>query len=212
MNVLLLGDSHTVGSYGTTLERLFRESGAAVTRVGRVGARADSFLGEGWKRLDGTGDWDAAKLKAYDLAILSLGTNDAAASDSISYTKTADRMLELAGQVRASTVWYVGPPAFSTTAAATYNPAFAKENLNSRASGLWSVMRERFSGRAIDPREATRPYVSAKDIHFGAKGGEAWARYVFSFATGQGAMVPAAVPGVALFAVAAVATWLLLRR
>jgi hypothetical protein len=35
-----------------------------------------------------------------------------------------------------------------------------------------------FPARAIDPREATLPYVRRDDVHFGSAGGRAWAAFV----------------------------------
>lgn len=181
MKVLLLGDSHTVGSYGKTLKALFEREGHVVDLVGRIGASANSYLTGGWKKLSGVGDFDAVRSQSYDLLVLSLGTNDAAnmaAGSAPAAQVAAAKLKQLADAVQATQVVYVGPPAFSGTAALNYNPVFKVENLNSRAERLWQATAPLFS-RALDPRSATQPFVSLTDIHFKAPGGEAWAAYVY---------------------------------
>lgn len=180
MRVLLLGDSHTVGPYGKALADLFLARGDVVTRVGRVGATASSYLNDGWKRLEGVGDFSAAKAQQYDLAVVTLGTNDAAAlSSTFTPQKAAEAVQRLAGGLNAKTVWYVGPPAFSPNAAATYSPAFKQEDLNSRAERLWRTVSGLFGSRTVDSRAGTKSFVREGDIHLGDAGGKAWAAAVF---------------------------------
>lgn len=186
-SVLLLGDSHTFGSYGTSLEKLFKAAGADVTRVGWVGAAAIHYLNgkERTLKLGGTGDFAAAASRPWDVVVVSLGTNDAAAlAPGQSAAEAAERIRTLAYKLQAKSLWYVGPPAFSDNAAKTYNPAFAKESLKLKAERLWDEARNRFPN-AIDPRSVTAPFVSAKDIHLGPKGGAAWARRVFDTIAGE---------------------------
>lgn len=165
MRVLLVGDSHTVGPYGDALESLFASAGASVVRIARTGARAGTFLGETW---DGP----------FDLAIVSLGTNDVA-QDMAGADLLADRIRKLADRIPASVVFWVGPPAFSTTAARSYNPIFARKDLNTRVAELYDAAIPLFGDLTIDPRGVTAPYVPAADIHLGPEGGAAWARFVF---------------------------------
>lgn len=181
MKVLLLGDSHTHGSYGQALEALFRQTGHEVVRVGRVSATARSYLVPGaWKKLNmgGTGDFDQAAAGTYDLAIVTLGTNDAAGMGA-NAASTAKSIKALTDGLKASQVWWVGPPAFSAEAAATYNPVFKAENLNARSERLWRAAAPLYGDKAIDPREATRAFAPQKDIHFRADGGKAWAAFVY---------------------------------
>lgn len=188
MNVLILGDSHTFGSYGQELERLFKARGDTVTRVGRVGATAGSYVRGSWSKLQGTGDFDQAVKGSYDLAVLSLGTNDAAAlSPVLSVEQAAGTLKSLADQLKTKALVYVGPPAFSATAAKTYNPVFKVEDLNSRAARLWQTVKSMFS-TAIDPREVTKPFVLEKDIHLPAAGGKAWAQSVYESLTKPAAL------------------------
>jgi len=211
MRVLLLGDSHTVGSYGKALADLFAARGAEVVRVGRVGATASSYLGDGWKKLEGVGDFDAAKLGQYDLAVVTLGTNDAAAlSSSFIAQNAAEALQRVAERLNAATIWYVGPPAFSANAAASYNPVFRQEDLNSRADRLWRAVSGLFGGRAVDSRPSTKAFVRESDIHLGDAGGKAWAAAVFQRVQSGGFPVWAVV-GVTVLATA-VAIWFLKRR
>lgn len=180
MNVLLLGDSHTHGTYGQTLEGLFKARGDTVTRVGVVSVTAGQYLSGNWKKLTlgRTGDFDDAIAGSYDLAVISLGTNDAAGMGADA-SKTAQTIKTLAERVKAPVIWWVGPPAFSDNAARTYNPVFKTEDLNSRAERLWKAASPLFEPRAIDPREATKSFVEQSDIHFKPAGGKAWAQFVF---------------------------------
>lgn len=176
MRVLLFGDSHTVGSYGAELERLFRQAGADVVRIAQGGASAVSLLPSG---IHGAKLAEAVIRGPYDLAIITLGTNDATNSDAISPSRSADALRELADRIPAGDVFWIGPPAFSPEIAATLYPSFATEDLNARAQRLWTAASGLFPERAIDPRAATLPWVSASDVHFGASGGRAWAMFVF---------------------------------
>ena len=220
-SVLLLGDSHTHGSYGRELEKLFEAAGWTVTRVGWVGARADNYLNGTQERigLGGAGDWNAAKAGRFDVAILTLGTNDAAllpaggAADG-----AAARLLALSRTLNAGEVWWVGPPAFEAGIARTYNKAFAQDDLNARADRLWRAASPLFS-RTIDPRDATRAFMSSSDIHFGPKGGKAWAKAVYdrvSAVGGTSLSTVSASPGaglvLALAGLGVLAWWLWKRR
>lgn len=212
MRVLLLGDSHTVGPYGKALADLFAARGDAVTRVGRVGATASSYLGDGWKKLEGVGDFDAAKLGQYDLVVLTLGTNDAAAlSAAFSVQKAAEAVQRLAGSIKAKAVWYVGPPAFSTNAAASYNPVFRQEDLNSRADRLWREVSRLFGSRTVDSRASTKAFVRETDIHLGDAGGKAWAAAVFQRVQ-AGGFPTGVVVGVVTVAAVVATIWYFKRR
>lgn len=179
MKVLLLGDSHTVGPYGQALAKLFKGAGAEVTVVANVGASAGNYL-PGGKYAAQTPS-RATNPLGFDVAIITLGTNDAAASDSLPPATSAARIKNLANALPSSNVWYVGPPSFSENAARTYNKAFAApgKDLNTRAGAVLNEAFKLFGARTIDSRAATKPFVSQRDIHLGPQGGEAWAQMVF---------------------------------
>jgi lysophospholipase L1-like esterase len=195
VNVLLLGDSHTVGGYGSELERLLKARGDTVTRVAHVGAAAGDYLTGKY-----ASEYAALKGKPFDVVVISLGTNDAAASDYIAPSKTAERIKALADGLTSRATWYVGPPSFSANAARTYNPAFAGppgsgKDLNTRAAKVFDAVQPVFGDRAIDPRAATLPFVKETDIHLGQQGGAAWAAAVFSRVNGAPLAPGAPVPG-----------------
>lgn len=176
MRILLFGDSHTVGPYGEELERRFRDVGYDVVRVAQGGASAVSLLPTG---IHSAKLAEAVTRGPYDLAIITLGTNDATNSSSVSVERSARALRELADTLPADDVFWVGSPAFSAEIASTLYPVFASEDLNSRAQRLWLEASPGFPGRAIDPRVATLPFVSSSDVHFGRAGGRAWASFVF---------------------------------
>lgn len=211
-SVLLLGDSHTYGTYGSALEAIFKRAGWDVTRVGWVGASAGNYLKGNYRTLGmgGAGDFEAAKAGRYDLAVVTLGTNDAAGAGSRGASDAAAKIKQVADQINASKLVWVGPPAFSDNAARTYNKSFAKEDLNTRAAALWAAGSKLFKN-AIDPRAATAGVTLQKDIHFDAAGGARWAQFVFDKAS----KMSGGFPWLALAAVlpvGALAAWLLLRK
>ena len=182
MNVLLLGDSHTVGGYGSELERLFKANGDAVTRVAHVGAAAGDYLTGKY-----ASEYASLRGRPFDVVIITLGTNDAAASDYISPSKTAERIKALADGLTSRSTWYVGPPSFSANAASTYNKVFAGpgKDLNTRADAVFRAVQNVFGSRAIDARPSTAAFVKQTDIHLGPQGGAAWAAEVFRQASGS---------------------------
>ena len=190
-SILLLGDSHTHGTYGQALERRLKAAGWDVTRVGWVGARADSYLtGKEKTKLGGTGSWAAAKSRRYDVAVVTLGTNDAAAlPGGGSAAKAAQTIKRLANEVQAGETWYVGPPSFEPGIARSYSKVFATDDLNARSARLWTAAAPLFT-HTVDPRAATQPFVSSKDIHFGPQGGAAWAKLVFAAVNHKPAAAP----------------------
>lgn len=210
MKVLLLGDSHTVGSYGQSLARLFRDTGADVSVVANVGANAGNYLPGG--KYESQVPTRVSNPLGFDIAIITLGTNDAAASDSVSPGTSADRFKALAEKLPASIVWYVGPPSFSDNAARTYNPVFAGpgKDLNTRAAALLGEAFKRFGSRTIDSRPSTAKFAQANDIHLGPQGGAAWAQAVFQRTTAEAPDLPTARkvgPPVWAYAVGAVLLW-----
>lgn len=184
MRVLLLGDSYTYGPYGDSLKALFEAAGHDVTRVGIAGVSASTYLNGKWRTLPAKGDYNAAKTKSYDLAIVSLGTNDAAlfVKSAAGAQRVASDMKTLTDGITAKRIVWVGAPAFNDLAAKHYNSKQGRvPNLNARASLVWDAVAPIYGANSIDPRDATRPWTKnlGIEIHFGAKGGAAWARYVF---------------------------------
>ena len=194
-SVLLLGDSHTVGKYGDDLGAYLTAAGAKVTKLANVGASATDYVGKGKY----ASSYSAAigDSSPFDVAIITLGTNDAA-KYGVNQTKTADALSSLASN-SAPVVFYVGPPAFSDKIAATYTP-----DLNTEADAVWTTVAPLFGVAALDPRNATTPFVQDSNIHFGPDGYQAWADFVWGVlsrpdvvgvtaaADGSGTLVPVA--------------------
>lgn len=225
--VLLIGDSHTVGSYGDALQAALQRAGAKVTRVAHVGATAKDYLTGAYRS-----EFRAAARQGADVLIITLGTNDAAASDYLPVRQSAQNFKSIATTVGAPVTYWVGPPAFHPDSARLYNDAFARKDLIQRSAELWDAASPLFGDRAIDPREVTRPFTSAKgptkalprgDIHLGPQGGSAWAQFVFTkVAAGSGVsdsgapvvgtkLAPEPQMGMALGVLGALAVVLLLR-
>lgn len=86
--VLLVGDSHSAvesKNYGYNLEKLMKESGYQVYRVAKGGISADGYLSPNnmdmgfysrKKPRIVVGDWNQAMSMKFDIAIITLGTND----------------------------------------------------------------------------------------------------------------------------------------
>lgn len=197
MRVLLLGDSHTHGSYGSALEALFKKAGHQVTRVGWVSANAGHYLNGSYKKLKlgHTGDFDSdVKGKSFDIAVVSLGTNDAAGTNSESTARAAVSKIKLlADSIKANKVYWVGPPSFHPESAVRYSAVFANDDLNKKSARVWDAGRSVFQN-AIDPRAATAAFVGTMaptkkmpngDIHFQKAGGAAWAKFVFDSIGGK---------------------------
>lgn len=180
MKVLLIGDSHTVGPYGQKLRALFEADNDTVEVLAKVGANAMNYLPGG--RF--SAELEQLARRSWDLVIISLGTNDATFTDSHPAVRLAANMKALAdkvaNRVTSTEVWYVGPPAFSETAARK-GAAFQApgKDMNSRAAQLLVEVHKLFGAKLIDVRAVTKPFVNANDIHLGAKGGEAWAQAVY---------------------------------
>lgn len=172
MNVLLLGDSHTLGFYGQALAQLFKGMGADVTVVANAGAAAVDYLAGG--KHAAQVPTRLSKPLGFDIAVITLGTNDAAASDNAPPGTSADRLKSLADALPSSNVWYVGPPAFSAQVAAQ-----VAGNLNTRAGAILNEALKRFGFRTIDSRPST---VGGGDL---APQGEAWAQAVFKRTTAK---------------------------
>lgn len=175
MRVLLVGDSHLVGRFGNYLERLFTDNGDEVVRLAVGGNAARDFIVGRSKDAFA----QVTMGQRYDLAIIELGTNDAANLDAVPLGKVANFIGAMAQKIDAGRVFWVGAPAFSAEAAVSNRLWAGGYDLNMRAQDVWDTVRPLFGDLAIDPRKATAPYVSRKDVHFWNVGADKWAQYVF---------------------------------
>lgn len=184
--VLLIGDSHSVGYYGSFLKNMFEKAGWDVTKVAREGITAAAYIAGREDRYPrGKGKLSDVTGTKFDLAIITLATNDAAGIGRPSAAAgVAESIRNLASALNAVDIWWVGAPAFSSNAAKTFNPAFGGGyDLNQRAEDLWQALSPTFGDKAIDPREVTKPFVRQRDIHLGTEGGKAWAEHVYNAVT-----------------------------
>jgi len=187
--VVILGDSHVDGStFGKALERMLTSSGASVTRFGWGGSAARTWLAGKpifdkqytLEQVRNAGPWD--------IAIVSLGTNDganggkAAGGNAAQATKFAVQaaadIKKVGDATGARVVYWAEPPTMSPKNASKGGesvPWYTPENIGLvRTEG-----RKLFGSRAIDATSVGLP--DGDGIHLGGKGGEAWARVVHDY-------------------------------
>ncbi len=182
--VLHIGDSHTVGIYGTELDRLLRAAGATVETYGSSGSAPSWWIDGhpttmGWvaRHADGTVDapsnWKAphptpklGELVATfrpSVVIISLGANLRPGGP----TKVRE-LVEIAASGGAKVFW-VGPPNTAKTAA---DPASDET--------FYAALKAAAGGAAfIDSRPFTPSYAGTDGLHFSGSDGsviaKAWA-------------------------------------
>jgi lysophospholipase L1-like esterase len=189
--IVILGDSHVDGStFGKALERKLAAEGAVVTRFGWGGSAARTWLAG--KHTLGK-QFTLQQVKAsgpYDIAIISLGTNDGAnagvgtqdaATLKAEAAKSVSQIKQIADAVGASVTWWVEPPRMGDR---------VKHYTNYNIDFVRSAGRSAFGSRAIDSTVVGTP--DGDGVHLGGKGGEAWAAVVHErVLTDTGALLPA---------------------
>lgn len=184
--VVILGDSHVDGStFGKALEGLLAASGAQVTRFGWGGSAARTWLAG---RLTFGKQYSVEQVRdagPWDIAIISLGTNDGANGGKAAQGNTAQaqqfakqaaaQIRQIADGIGASEVWWAEPPQMSPSNAykgGDVTPWYTPENIDLvRVEG-----RKLFGGHAIDATSVGTP--DGDGIHLGGQGGKAWAALV----------------------------------
>jgi len=191
--VLLTGDSHMEWSqFGSRLAAKLRERGATVVNLSVGGSSARSWASGGQVCRPGasTGCLSIAALRAqgpYDLALISLGTNDAANAAvtggdlSAAARRTAQHVQQLVQQIGARETWIVGPPRISRTTGHYTDATMAPVS---------EALKSTFGSHFIDSRAV--PRMDGDGIHVGAQGGEAWAQYVIERMASGGSYLPPA--------------------
>lgn len=184
--VLLIGDSHSVGVYGSELDKLFRQTGASVRSVGSSGASPSWFWNNtvtksGYvdRRADGSKDqpkdWRTPRATPAfrkllnehhpELVVISLGANMLGASRSV-IERDCGRLVDEARNAGARVFW-VGPPDARSSAT------------NSKRDTFYSIISQCLNGRAtvIDSRRFTKYPASGGDgVHYWGTEGMATAR------------------------------------
>lgn len=212
--ILLLGDSHTDWSaYGVQLERQLTELGATVVRMGIGATAARTWLaGPACRTISGQRKChsleEARQLGPYDIAVVSLGTNDAANSsvgqgDDPAKIRAqariaAKQIKKVAESIPASVVYWVGPPAVKDGRIKWKDPKTSMYHYYPESMEiLWSEASPLFGARALDSRPATAPFLDergADGVHLGSKGGRAWASFVVGSIQADTTDLPALPP------------------
>jgi hypothetical protein len=190
--IVIIGDSHVdLSWFGKSLEATLTARGAHVVRHGWGGSAASTWLAG--KRIFGKqytlkGVSDAGP---YDLALVVLGSNDAANAQRASMeggptlaagvATASQKIWQVAGSLNAGTSFWVGPPAMGTKSPYWTNGAM---------DALWRATSPQFGKRALDSRPATQTHVKGGDgVHLGKEGADAWTSFVVSEVTKQEAGV-----------------------
>jgi lysophospholipase L1-like esterase len=212
--ILLLGDSHTDWSpYGVQLERQLKDLGATVVRMGIGATAARTWLaGPACRTISGQRKChsldEARQLGPYDIAVVSLGTNDAANSSvgqgdnpakiRAQASIAAKQIKKVADSIPASVVYWVGPPAVKDGRIKWKDPKTSMYHYYPESMEiLWSEASPLFGARALDSRPATTPYLNEKwadGVHLGLEGGRAWASFVIGSIQADTADLPALPP------------------
>jgi lysophospholipase L1-like esterase len=184
---LILGDSHVdANGFGKTLEAALQAKGYTVVRFG-VGATAARSWLAGPVTRKGLGAYrsltEAANAGPYDLALIVLGTNDAANTyrASIEGGPSMDRGIpvaaqqikQVAGSIPSRVTWWIGPPAMGDSVV-YYN--------NASVDSLWNTAAPLFAPYAFDSRAITAPHARTKGasdgVHYYGTAATQWAQAV----------------------------------
>ena len=177
--VLVIGDSHTAGTYGDGLDRLLRAKGAQVHTVGSSGASADNFIsGKGTTvgyadhkvngQTEKTASHATPKLEELiaqdkpDTIVVNLGANFRGAGPA-GVKAQVSKLGEIAKRHNIKIVW-VGPP---TTREDMSNPGSLKKFDQDMAAAVQPF------GQYISSAPFTPEYSGTDGVHYGgAKGTE----------------------------------------
>lgn len=177
--VLVIGDSHTAGTYGDELDRQLRARGAQVHTIGSSGASADNYItGAGTKvgyadhKVNGQTDKTAAhatpKLEELiaqdkpDTIVVNLGANFRGAGPA-GIKAQVSKLGEIARKHNIKMIW-VGPP---TTRADMSNPASLQKFDQDMQAAVQPY------GEYISSAPFTPQYAGGDGVHYsGAQGAE----------------------------------------
>jgi hypothetical protein len=170
--VLLVGDSHTVGAFGSELERLLKATGASIVRSAEKGTAVKQWLG----RLP-----PLLKKHAPSIVIVALGAN---MRDYPYPRATSAQVTKLIAVIRkerpGAALYWIGPPRkrSDTTATLVAFNAILKNGLGS-------------SARFVDSSPHTPKYEGGDGEHYAPTPAKRWAKGVFVELTG---VAPRAAP------------------
>jgi hypothetical protein len=187
--VIILGDSHVDGStFGKSLEKMLAANGASVTRMGWGGSAARTWIAG--RPIFGK-QYTLEQVRTsgpYDVAIVSLGTNDGAnagvnTQDAGALSREADKSIAQIKQVMdatgASVVWWVEPPVMGDR---------VKHYTNYNIDFVRKAGRREFGSRSIDSTVVGAP--DGDGVHLGGRGGQAWAQVVHDKVVSETSLIP----------------------
>ncbi len=192
--VVILGDSHVAEVYalGKSLEKKFTEQGATVRRFGWGGSAARTWLAGKPALGKQFSLSEVAAGGPYDIAVISLGTNDsgnaevpskeqkaaglARPEDDVrrSCQKAAEQILQVANSVGAAKIYWVGPPATTGRPNPLYSPR-ARNFIYEYAAPL-------LGANTIDSRQIS---VSSDGVHVTGASASQWVDLVFNRVVGE---------------------------
>ena len=171
MNIVLVGDSHSdFGGLGSGIKSELEGKGHKVTMLAIGGSAASSWLGAkpvcrtigGKKKCQSLADVAGQK---FDLAIIALGTNDAANANRASkegggnreklMQKAVDQIAEIGAKLAPSMVW-VGPPKMLDKL-----PWYTNDAMDA----LYAVGLPKFGSRVIDSRPMMPAKIGGDGVH-----------------------------------------------
>ena len=187
--VIILGDSHVDGStFGKSLEKMLAANGASVTRYGWGGSAARTWIaGQPIFKKQYTLE-QVRSAGPFDIAIVSLGTNDGAnagvnTQDAGALSREADKSISQIKQVMDATgapiVWWVEPPRMGDR---------VKHYTNYNIDFVRKAGRSAFGSRSIDSTVVGTP--DGDGVHLGGRGGQAWAQVVHDRVTSETGLMP----------------------
>lgn len=197
--VLHIGDSHTCGTYGKSIDALMRQSGATVSTVGVSGSspswwfngtvgKSGYFAKDEQGKVDQPADWrtpratpkltDLIKQKKPDVLVVSLGANLIGAN-STTIQNQVKSICEVAKQNGTQLVW-IGPPDGRNKSDSEQAKLY--QNLKAAVS--------QYGGTFVDSRAFTDYPASGGDgVHYGGTEGtkiaQKWAQSAYNVIQGK---------------------------
>lgn len=199
--VLHIGDSHTCGTYGKSIDALMRESGATVNTVGVSGSsptwwfngtvgKSGYYSKDEQERVDQPADWrtpratpkltDLIKEKKPDVLVVSLGANLIGGSNTAIQNQVRS-ICEIAKQNGTQLVW-IGPPDGRESSKSTLAQARLYQNLKEIVG--------QYGGTFVDSRPFTEyPATGGDGVHYsgteGTKIAREWAQSTYNVIQGK---------------------------
>jgi hypothetical protein len=195
--ILLTGDSHMEWSpFGSKLEAKLKAAGARVSRLAIGGSAAYQWASgkpvcrtiSGQKKCLSAADLKAAG--PFDIAIISLGTNDGANASAAKTDLAAAAAVavadikKLATAIGADQTWLVGPPTMGENDKKVTKDRSIPHYTNRNMEFVYAAAAPVFGSLLIDSRAANPGAPDGDGVHVGKASGEKWAQLVFDRVAG----------------------------